>query len=128
MRKVGILKGLIAIFLILVVVVATVNYGKSQRSKISMKDNTKSSLPTVEDGSASKQESSPAQNQASQPKTEPAPAVSAPAPSVNAPVQAQNTQAQMPATGAADTIIPVLSLGTLSGLYLVSRRKLKDLS
>ena len=128
MRKVGILKGLIAIFLILVVVVATVNYGKSQRSKISMKDNTKSSLPTVEDGSASKQENGPAQNQASQPKTEPAPAVSAPAPAVNAPVQAQNTQAQMPATGAADTIIPVLSLGTLSGLYLVSRRKLKDLS
>jgi FtsZ-interacting cell division protein ZipA len=128
MRKVGILKGLIAIFLILVVVVATVNYGKSQRSKISMKDNTKSSLPTVEDGSASKQESTLAQNQTSQPKAEPAPAISAPAPAVNAPVQAQSTQAQMPATGAADTIIPVLSLGTLSGLYLVSRRKLKDLS
>jgi hypothetical protein len=124
MRKANILKGIMAILLILVVVVVTVNYGKSQRSRISLKDATKSTLPTVQDSSASNKEnnnssqSQPAQ--AEQPKTEPAPVVSAP-------VQAQNTHGQMPATGPADTVLPVLALGTMSGLYLASRRKLKQL-
>ncbi len=133
MNKSNIIKLIIAALLIFVVVIATVNYGRSQRAKISKTDTTQSSLPTVQESKPTEQTkpnpSKPAQPQTKpDPKPEPAPVVTKPtSPSASAPVvSAQVPQSSMPATGPADSVIPTVVLGTLTGFYLVSRRKVKS--
>lgn len=135
MNKSNIFKVIIAALLLFVVVVATVNYGRNQRAKIANTDTSKNSLPTVQEAKPSEStkptesnnKPNPSKPAQSQPKPEPAPAVTKPStPSASTPaVSAQIPQGNMPATGPADTIIPTLALGTLSGLYLVTRKRLK---
>jgi len=120
MNKSNIIKITLAVLLIFVVVVATVNYGRNQRMKIANTDTSKNNLPTV-------QESKPTQK--NQPKPESAPPISKPTATNTPPVvAAQIPQSNMPATGPANSILPVIILGTLTGLYLVSRRNLKSLN
>lgn len=121
MKKVNLIKGAIGLILVLIITVATVSYGKNQRSKINLKDNTQSTLPTVQDNTSNSKNDKSAQD-----KTKPT-QLETPAPAVNTPVQAQNTQGQMPATGATDSILPVIVLSGLSSAYLISRRRLKEL-
>ena len=138
MNRPNIIKVIIAILLLIVVVVATVNYGRNQRMKINNTDTAKNSLPTVQEAKPVQNDkpnpSKPAQSQPKpetkpESKPEPAPAVTKPStPNVSAPaVSAQIPQSSMPATGPADSIIPTIILGSLSGAYLVSRRKLKSI-
>ena len=136
MNKSNLIKVIIAALLLFVVVVATVNYGRNQRAKIATTDTAKNNLPTVQEAKPSEQ-SKPSQNSNQtkpsdsqpkpEPKPEPAPTVTKPStPTTSAPaVTAQIPQSSMPATGPIDSIIPTIALGTLSGLYLVSRRRLK---
>ena len=136
MNKSNLIKVIIAALLLFVVVVATVNYGRNQRAKIATTDTAKNNLPTVQEAKPSEQ-SKPSQNSNQtkssdsqpkpEPKPEPAPVVTKPStPTVSAPaVNAQIPQSSMPATGPMDSIIPTIALGTLGGLYLVSRRRLK---
>ena len=135
MNKSNIFKIIIAALLLFVVVVATVNYGRNQRAKIATTDTAKSNLPTIQEAKPSESSKpnesnskpNPSKPAESQPKPEPAPVVTKPtSPNASTPaVTAQITQGNMPATGPVDTIIPTIALGTLSGLYLVSRRRLK---
>lgn len=129
MNRPNLIKMALAFMLILVVVVATVNYGNNQRSKLRVGD-ARNSLPTIQStdsNTASPSSSSnttdkpnPSRPSDSQPKNnaEPAPVV-----------QSQLPQSStMPATGPADMIVPSLVLGLLSGMYLVSKRRLKHLN
>jgi len=135
MNKSNIFKVIIAALLLFVVVIATVNYGRNQRAKIADTDTARNNLPTVQENkpsestkpSQSENKPNPSKPAQSQPKPEPAPVVTKPsAPSIVSPtVNAQVPQSSMPATGPVDTLIPTIALGTLSGLYLVSRRRLK---
>ncbi len=135
MNKSNIFKVIIAALLLFVVVIATVNYGRNQRAKIANTDTARNNLPTVQENKPSESTKStqsenkpnPSKPAQSQPKPEPAPVVTKPsAPSTVSPtVNAQVPQSSMPATGPVDTLIPTIALGTLSGLYLVSRRRLK---
>ena len=135
MNRPNLIKVIIAALLLFVVVVATVNYGRNQRAKIANTDTPKNNLPTVQEAKPSEQ-SKPSQSSQTKPaqsqpkpesKPEPAPTVTKPStPAVSAPVvTAQLPQSSMPATGPVDSIIPTIALGALSGLYLVSRRRLK---
>ena len=114
MNKSNIAKVFIAVLLIAIVAVATFNYGATQRKKVAANDPTKSSLPTVKDDNSTGQQK-PAENTDQNIDT----------PS-NPPVEAQLPKQNIPATGPADNFIPVLVLGSLTGLYLVSRRRLKN--
>lgn len=113
MSKSNIVKVIIAVLLIAIVAVATFNYGANQRKKVSLNDPTKSSLPTVKD------DPKPAEA-----TDQPAVADNVDTPS-NPPVAAQLPSKNIPATGPADNLLPVLALGGLTGLYLVSRSNLK---
>ena len=128
MNKSNILKITLAVLLIFVVVVATVNYGRNQRMKIANTDTSKNNLPTVQESKPT-QKNQPNTSKPAQPKPESAPPISTPTTTNTPPVvAAQIPQSNMPATGPADSILPVIILGTLTGLYLVSRRKLKSLN
>ena len=128
MNKSNILKITLAVLLIFVVVVATVNYGRNQRMKIANTDTSKNNLPTVQESKPT-QKNQPNTSKPAQPKPESAPPISKPTTTNTPPVvAAQIPQSNMPATGPADSILPVIILGTLTGLYLVSRRKLKSLT
>lgn len=124
MNKPNFIKLIIAGLLVVVIVVATASYGNSQRQKAleSAKptDNTKSSLPSVQDSSP----------QAKPADTQPAPAVATPSGGaspavviVKAPGQTASTT---PRTGPQDNLLAVIVLGLLTGLYLVSARRAKS--
>mgnify|MGYP006280180655 FL=1 len=120
MNKSNIAKVFIAVLLIAVVAVATYNYGETQRKKAaSLNDPTKSSLPTVKDEAKNNAESNPQSGSDSQDKQ----GIDTPS---TPPVSAQIPSQNIPATGPADNFIPVLALGSLTGLSLVSRRRIKN--
>ena len=129
MNKSNRVKLVIAVLLIAVVAIATVSYGNSQRKKVATNDPTQSSLPTIQD--AQKDQNNPSKPGESQPNQQKPPAgqsqPSSSAPVVNNPtqqsVQPQLTQGRTPATGPEDHLLPVVVLGVMSGLYLVSLRK-----
>jgi hypothetical protein len=114
MNKSNIIKVFIAVLLIAIVAVATFNYGATQRKKVASNDPTKSSLPSVKDDSA---------NQPAIDKPRDTQGIDTPS---DAPVEAKLPSQNIPATGPADNLVAVIALGTLTGLYLVSRRKLKQ--
>ncbi len=125
MNKSNRVKLVIAILLITVVAIATISYGNSQRKKVANNDPTQSSLPTIQD--SQKENSNPSKPGESQPK--PQNSSQSPAPTVSNPpaqqtIQPQIPQGRTPATGPVDHLLPIIVLGTMSGLYLVSQRKL----
>lgn len=121
MNKTNLAKVFVAVLLIAVVAVATYNYGVEQRKKAaSTNDPTKSALPTIQDENK-KQAENNAKND-SKPDTAGVDTPSSP------PVQAQVPTQNIPATGPADSLIPTIVLGGLTGIYLVGRRRLKNLS
>lgn len=117
MNKTNLAKLFVAVLLIAVVAVATYNYGVEQRKKVaSTNDPTKSTLPTIQP-EAQKQSENNAKNDTA--------GVDTPS---NPPVQAQIPSQNIPATGPADSIVPTIILGALTGGYIASRRRLKNLS
>jgi len=125
MNKSNRVKLVIAILLITVVAIATISYGNSQRKKVANNDPTQSSLPTIQD--SQKENSNPSKPGESQPKSQnnsqpTAPTVSNPP--AQQTIQPQIPQGRTPATGPEDHLLPIIVLGTMSGLYLVSQRKL----
>lgn len=134
MNKSNAIKLFLALSLIAVVVAATISYGGTQRSKQAKTDPTRSSLPTISEApkqqEPAKDNENPSKPADSQPKPvsdEPSPAVATPSQpsSPQAPILAQIPKSSTPATGPADTLIPALVLGLLTGLYLVSRHTLR---
>ena len=123
MNKPNIIKLIIAGLLVVVIVTATASYGNSQRQKASQsassKDSTKSSLPSVQDGSP----------QAKPADAQPAPVVAVPSGDsptvviVKSPGQIASTT---PRTGPQDNLLAVIVLGLLAGLYLVSVRRVRS--
>ena len=123
MNKPNFIKLIIAGLLVVVIVTATASYGNSQRQKASESakptDSTKSSLPSVQDGSL----------QANPADTQPAAAVTAPSGDsptvvvVKSPGQIASTT---PRTGPQDNLLAVIVLGLLAGLYLVSVRRVRS--
>ncbi len=117
MDKSNFVKLAIASLLVVAIVVVAVSFGSQQRQNSSQPDNTKSSLPSVKESTeqnppkdpSNKSDASAAQNHAAQP------------------VASQTPSATTPRTGPADNFIPVIILGTLSGFYLVSKRRAKIL-
>lgn len=123
MNKPNFIKLIIAGLLVVVIVTATASYDNSQRQKASQspssKDSTKSSLPSVQD-------SSPQANPAD---TQPAAAVTAPSsesPTVVIVKSPGQTASTTPRTGPQDNLLAVIVLGLLTGLYLVSVRRVKS--
>lgn len=115
---------LIAVLLIGVVAIATISYGNSQRKKVATNDPTQSSLPTIQD--SQKDNNNPSKPGEAQPKPQnnsQAPAPTASNPPTQQTVQPQLPQGRTPATGPEDRLLPIIILGTMSGLYLASRRK-----
>lgn len=128
MNKSNRVKLVIAVLLIAVVAIATVSYGNSQRKKVATNDPTQGSLPTIQD--AQKDQKNPSKPGESQPTSQkpvtdqaPKPAPVATNPPVQQTVQPQLTQGRTPATGPEDHLLPIVVLGVMSGLYLVSLRK-----
>jgi hypothetical protein len=125
MNKSNRVKLIIAILLIIVVAIATISYGNSQRKKAANNDPTQSSLPTIRD--SQKQNNNPSMPGESQPKPQnlsQSSGSSVPNPSVQQTVQPQIPQGRTPATGPEDHLLPIVVLGTMSGLYVASQRKL----
>ena len=124
MNKPNFIKLIIAGLLVVVIVVATTSYGNSQRQKAtqspSSKDSTKSSLPSVQDG---KDQVSPADTQKVPEIATPSGGASPAVVIVKAPGQTASTT---PRTGPQDNLLPVIVLGLLTGLYLVSVRRAKS--
>ena len=120
MNKTGIAKVLIAILLIAVVAIATFNYGATQRKKVANNDSTKSSLPTISDQSKKAEDTAKSNDNSNEAKAD------IQANNLNdSPVQSSIPQKNTPATGPADNLVPVLVMGSLTGLYMVSRRRAK---
>lgn len=115
MSKSNIAKIIIAALLIAIVAIATFNYGANQRKRAGANDPTKSSLPTVKEDAKSDSTNSPTVNENVDTPTNP-------------PVAAQLPSKNIPATGPSDNLLPILTLGGLTGLYLVSRNSLKKRS
>lgn len=131
MNKSNRVKLVIAALLIVVVAIATISYGNSQRKKVAENDPTKSSLPTIEE--SQKQSNNPSKPGESQPAPKPSTQQNTPSGGqVTTPqqqtVQPQLPQGRTPATGPEDHILPVIILGSLTGLYIASRKHLKLLS
>lgn len=124
MNKSNRVKLVIAVLLITVVAVATISYGNSQRKKVATNDPTKSSLPTIQD--SQKDNKNPSKPGESQPKPQNNLQSSTPAVS-NQPtqptVQPQLPQGRTPSTGSEEHLLPVIILGVLTGLFLVSRKQ-----
>lgn len=131
-------KLVVAGLVIVVVAIATISYGNSQRKKMANNDSTKSALPTIEN--TQKQNNNPSKPGESQPNSQ-SPSSQSQAETVPAPppqnsdssipstpqqgIQPQLPQGRTPATGPADNLLPVIVIGTLSGLYFASRKHLR---
>lgn len=131
MDKTNKVKMVIAALLIAIVAIASISYGNSQRNKATNSDPTKSSLPTIEESQKSdKNPSRPGDSQpAPEPESKPQQAQSnsmpPPSDSANQGVQPQLPQGRTPATGPVDYTLPIIVLGSLSGLYLAGYRRLQ---
>ncbi|MSR68693.1 hypothetical protein EXS66_02840 [Candidatus Saccharibacteria bacterium] len=117
MDKSNFVKFALASLLVVVIVVFAVSFGSQQRQNSSQSDNTKSSLPSVKEST----EQNPPKDTSNKSDTT---VVQDPAAQ---PVANQTPSATTPRTGPADNFIPVIILGTLSGFYLVSKRRAKVL-
>lgn len=115
MRNETLLKVIIAVFAIILIVLATFVYGNVQRSK--QKNSSNNNQASVQPPATSPDK--PQQNTQPQSNAKPTPPpVTAPTPPVSPPVvAAKPSSAQMPVTGASDAVIPMTILSVLGYLY-----------
>lgn len=118
MRNETLLKVIIAVFAIVLIVLATFVYGNVQRSK--QKSSSSNNQASVQPPANSPDKSQSNNQQQASPKPTTPPATT-PTPAPSAPVApTQPATSNIPATGASDAVIPMTILSVLAYLYFKS--------